>query len=129
MLNVSYDFTVNDQVNGQVDYTSPNIEVKFICNGVKISFHPEILGKSDEWSNLIMAVENNTKYRICSEGTNSNYTIGYNDNKLNLSICAYGSGTVGELNVDIDLTEEIKQTLVGLEKLAKCIENKTEYKC
>lgn len=127
MIKVLYEFTINDEVGGQTDYTSPTITVIFNCNGVKVSFYPERLGKPDNWSKLVMAIKNNTKYSICSEGTNSYYNIGYNDNKLDLSIGAYGSGTVGELKVDIDMTDEIKQTIADLEKLAKCVENEIAY--
>lgn len=77
---------------------------------------------------LVAAVKNNTKYFFSSDGTNSYYSIGYYGNKLCLSIGAHGSGTVGELETEIEITEEIKQTLVELEKLAKCVENNIEYK-
>lgn len=129
MLNVEYNFTIGDEDhdNAQIDYTSPTITIVFNCNGIKVSFYPETLGESEKWSELVLAVKNNTKYSICSEGTNSNYTIEYNNNMLDLSVAAYGSGTVGELNVSIEMTEEIKQTLNELEKLAKCVENKVAY--
>jgi hypothetical protein len=128
MLKVLYELTVNDEVGGEPDYSSPNIAVEFNCSGARISFCPETLGESKEWSNLITAIKNGTKYSICSEGTNSNYTIGYDNSKLNLSIGAFGSGTVGELSVVLLMTSDIEQTLIELEKLAMAIENCEAYK-
>ncbi len=75
MLEVLYQFTINNKVNGPIDYIAT------------------------------------AQYNI--------------DNQLILSINAHGSGTVGELEVEIDMTEEIKQTLIDLERLAKCIEIKS----
>lgn len=112
---------------GKIDYAWPNITVVFDCNGTKITFSPQTLGKSMEWTKLNSAVENGTEFSISSCGTNSNYTIGYSNNIFNLSVSAYGSGMVGSLNVDIVLNEEIRQTLIELEKLSKCIENKVAY--
>lgn len=49
MLGVIYDFTVDDEVDGQLDYASPCIAVVFNCNGMKTSFYPETLGESKKW--------------------------------------------------------------------------------
>lgn len=123
MLTVNYE---SDE-NSVIDYTCPDICAVFKAGSTKVTFCPEILGSSEKWSRLLLAVQNNTKYSIYSAGTNKYYDVSHESNRLNISIGAYGSGTVGSLSVDLDVNGINIETLVGLEMLAKCIENGVDY--
>lgn len=124
MLTVEY---LNDEYESVVDYAYPNIQATFNYHGATIVFCPESLGKSNNWTQLLAAIQNNTPYNLESCGTNSNYGLHHDNGFLTLSIGAYGSGTVGSLDITIPLSENVTQTLVELEKLAKCIEARVAY--
>ena len=125
MLTVTYtyvrilDITIRDE--GYIDYTCPDITVVFECNGTKITFSPEDLGKASQWTNLLSAINNNTEYSVWCDGIN--YKVCYENNIQRLSICSTGT----TLDIEMIINDEIKQTLIELEKLAHCIENGVAY--
>ena len=123
MLRVSYG--MDDK--GNVDYTcAADITAVFEYNGTKITFSPDTLGEAGQWTNLISAIDDNTKFNVWMDGENGHYDVCHENNVLRLSIGIAVSG--GMIDVEMTMNDQIKETLIELKKLAHCLENGVAYK-
>lgn len=110
-----------------VNNFKPIIKVVFNYHGFKMTFYPDILCESDKWSELLVAVENNTDYNFFKKVPNREYTIAYENDTLDFSIVKYGSEFTEESCVSNEITVEMKQTLIELENISKCVKNNISY--